>query len=76
MVNYSELSDEELREKIKGREAQGHTGATDPMLDALNREQTRRMSDSDLVSLIQSRAKEHKPFGKLAAAARQRGLRY
>jgi len=76
MPHYSKLSDEELREKIKEREAQGHTGANDPTLDALNREQTSRMSDSDLVSLIQSRAAQGKPFGKLAVAARQRGLRY
>ena len=76
MPDYSGLSDGELRRKIKEREAAGHTGATDPTLDALNREQTSRLSDSDLVSLIRSRAAQGKPIGKLAATARQRGLRY
>ncbi len=72
----SNLSDAELRQRIKQLEAQGKTGVTDSELDALNREQTGRLSDDDLVSLIKSRASQGKPIGKLAAAARARNLSF
>ena len=72
----SNLSDTELRQRIKQLEAEGKTGATDPELHALNREQTDRLSDDDLISLIRSRAGQGKPIGKLAAAARARGLSF
>ncbi|PIP23458.1 MAG: hypothetical protein COX36_03210 [Candidatus Nealsonbacteria bacterium CG23_combo_of_CG06-09_8_20_14_all_38_19] len=72
----SNLSDAELRQRIKQLEAQGKTGVTDSELDALNREQTGRLSDDDLVSLIKSRASQGKPIGKLAAAAKARNLSF
>ncbi len=76
MSDLSHLSDDELHTRIKELEAQGQTGKTSLELDALNREQTNRLSDSELLGLIRSRAAEGKPIGKLAAAARSRGLSY
>jgi len=76
MPNLSGLSDDDLRARIKDLEAQGHEGRTDSELDALNREQTSRLPDDQLLSLIQSRAAEGKPVGKLTAAARSRGLSF
>jgi len=72
----SNLSDAELRQRIKQLEAQGKTGVTDPELDALNRAQTDRLSDEDILSLIKSRPSQGKPIGKLAAAARARNLSF
>lgn len=74
MNNLSQLDDQTLRGRIKALEAQEHSGRSNAELDALNREQTRRLSDEDLVSLIRTRAAEGKPIGKLAAAARDRGI--
>lgn len=71
-----QLSDGELRQKIKNLEGQGHTGATNFSLDVLNREQTNRLPDSEILSRIRSRAAAGKPIGKLAAAARNRGLSF
>jgi hypothetical protein len=76
MLDFSQLSDDELRARIKALEAQGHTGQLNPELDALNREQTNRLPDTELLSLIRTRAAEGKPIGKLAAAARSRGLAF
>jgi len=76
MVDSSHLSDEELRAKIKSLEARGHTGPTCPELDMLNREQTNRLPDDELLALIRSRAAGGKRFAKLAAAASERGLSF
>jgi hypothetical protein len=73
---YSNLSDKELRRRIKELEAKGYKGTNDPVLHALNCEQTNRLSDKELLSLIRSRAASGKPIAKLAAAARKRGLSF
>jgi hypothetical protein len=73
-ADYSSLSDDELRAQIKALEAQGHTARSSSVLDALNREQTNRLPDSELLALLRSRAAEGKPVAKLAAAARERRL--
>jgi hypothetical protein len=75
-MSYSHLSDEELRRRIKDLEAKGHKGINNPTLHALNCEQTNRLSDKELLSLIRSRAASGKPISKLAAAARKRGLSF
>lgn len=71
---YENLSDEELRKQIKEMEAQDFTGINSSRLHALNCEQTNRISDENLLSLIRSRSAAGKPIGKLAAVARARGL--
>lgn len=76
MANYSDLTDDELQTRIKTLEAQGDTAQSSPVLNALNREQTNRLSDNELLSLLRSRAAEGKPIGKLATAARERGLSF
>jgi len=76
MSLYSNLSDKELHRRIKELEAKGYTGVTNPILHALNCEQTDRLSDNELLSLIRSRAAAGKPMAKLAAAARRRGLSF
>ncbi len=76
MSLYSHLSDKELRKRIKELEARGYTGTTNSLLHALNCEQTNRLSDRELLSLIRSRAAAGKPIAKLAAAARRRGLSF
>jgi hypothetical protein len=75
-MSYSHLSDEELRRRIKELEAKGYRGTTNPELHALNCEQTNRLSNSELLTLIRSRAAAGKPIAKLAAAARKRGLSF
>lgn len=75
-MSCSHLSDEELRRRIKELEAKGYEGTTNPLLHALNCEQTNRLSDKELLSLIRSRAAAGKPFAKLAAAAKRRDLSF
>jgi arsenate reductase-like glutaredoxin family protein len=76
MGRYSHLSEEELKRLIHKLEARGHTGRTNATLHALNCAQTDRLSDSELLARIRSRAAAGKPIGKLAAAARRRGLSF
>lgn len=73
---HSGLSDDELRKQIKEMESQGHTGIDSSRLHALNCDQTNRLSDSGMRSLIRSRLAAGKPVGKLVAAARDRGISY
>jgi hypothetical protein len=75
-MSYSHLSDEELRRRIKELETKGYKGTTSPLLHALNCEQTNRLSNEELLSLIRSRAAAGKPIAKLAAAAKRRGLSF
>ncbi len=75
-MSYSHLSDEELRRRIKELEAKGYKGTTNPLLHVLNCEQTNRLSNEELLSLIRSRAAEGKPIAKLTAAAKRRGLSF
>jgi hypothetical protein len=75
-MSYSHLSDEELMRRIKELEAKGYLGTTNPELHALNCEQTNRLSNSELLALIRSRAAAGRPIAKLAAAARKRGLSF
>jgi chorismate mutase len=75
-MGYSHLSNEKLRRRIKELEAKGYTGKTNSVLHALNCEQTNRLSDKELLSLLRSRAAAGKSIGKLAAAARRRGLSF
>ena len=65
-----------IRSRIKKLEAQGHTGKTNVELDKLNRQQTNSLSNSEIRNLILTRASKGKPIGKLAAAARSRGIDY
>ena len=76
MLNLSSLSDAELSRRIKEHEANGDTGRTNHELDMLNREQTDRLSDEEILSLITSRPSQGKPIGKLVAAAKARGLSF
>ena len=73
---YSHLYDEELRCRVKQIEAKGYKGTTSPLLHALNCEQTNRLSNEELLSLIRSRAASGKPIAKIATAARRRGLSF
>lgn len=66
------LTNHVSRREIKLREARGQTGRTNPELDALNREQTSRLSDREIHDLIRERQAQGKPVGKLVAAARER----
>ena len=65
-----------IRSRIKELEAQGYTGRTNTELDRLNRKQTDALSDDEILVLIKTRAKLGEKFGKLAAAARDRGLNF
>lgn len=65
-----------IRDRIKELEAQGYTGETNAELDRLNRQQTDALSDDEIRDLIRTRASQRKPIGKLAAAARDRGIAY
>ena len=76
MQDLSHLSDDGQQARIKALEACGLTAQNSPELDTLNREPTNRLSGEELLSLIHSRAAQGKPIGKLAAAARARGLSF
>jgi len=65
-----------IRDRIKELEALGYTGRTNAELDGLNRQQTDALSDDEIKYLIRIRASQGKPIGKLAAAARNRGISY
>jgi len=68
------LSGRELRKEIKTIEAVGDTGQTNPGLHDYNCEQTGRLSNQEVQSLIASRLAEGKPVEKLISAARDRGI--
>jgi hypothetical protein len=60
--------------EIKYLEGQGLTGRTCRRLDILNRRQTDRLSDEQIVDLVHEREAQGKPTRKLRAAARLRGI--
>lgn len=76
MSRFRNMSSSEVRELIHALEAAGHTGATSPLLDELSREQTSRMSDDDLIQVVDERESSGKGAGKARAALRQRGYDY
>lgn len=75
-TNQKEVRTMGIRDWIKKLESLGRTGETDVTLDRLNRRQTDALSDNEIRELIQARASQGKPIGKLAAAARDRGIDY
>ena len=74
MSGFSGLSDEEISMLIHNREAKGHTGVSDPVLDQLNCEQTNRMSEQELIRTVREREGEGLGAGKARAALRERGV--